>query len=92
MAVESEAYRDYHATRVRQFKELFDKGSDKIRWNLVRTHTDLGFTVMIDNDQTSVVFLEHEDDDDWHGQFSEYVSGPGVGNLLDALGIPNDHW
>lgn len=105
MRVETQAVKEYldrsrpedggYQGFVKSFQNMFDKNNDEFRWVLVRNNRDLGFKVMLDNDQTTVVFSEEdvgEELAEWSGRFDNYVAGPGACDLLSAMKVPNERY
>lgn len=82
-----------YTSRVQSFQRMFDKNDDEFRWVLLRMNKDLGFKVMLDNDETTVVFSEEVEErceiDSWIGRFSSSIgNSPGINALLDSTKIP----
>lgn len=81
---------------VEQFQRMFDDNDDEFRWNLIRFNKHLGFKVMLDNDETTVLFdydlmEEHNIDPEWVGRFFSAIGrNLGVVHLLDSIEIPNE--
>lgn len=82
---------------VESFQRMFDKMNDEERWKLIKLNRYLGFKIMLDNDQTSVVFdhelMEERGIEDWSGSFDNWLgNSQGVCKLLDSIGIPNERY
>lgn len=69
--------------------EVFNKFKyDVEKWKWLIENKNVEYTVMLDNDDTFVVF---GDDDEMIGQFSDYIGwSDGVCYLLEALGINHE--
>lgn len=87
---------DGYAGAVEEFQRMFDKQDDEFRWVYIRMNRDLGFTVMLDNDETNVCFDEETVGIDlayWTGKFKNHIgNAPGVNALLDAFKIPYERY
>lgn len=69
-------------TAYEEFKELTD---DVERWKWLRDNPDADYMVLLDNDDTIVLFDDENDiyvDIDWYVGCKE-----GIQNLLEAMGI-----
>jgi|TARA_R100000458_G_scaffold59953_1_gene73334 hypothetical protein len=87
--------KDQYIKEVKSFQRMFDKNDDEFRWVLVKMNTRLGYTVMLDNDETAVVFdcdlMDELGIPEWTGKFEGWLGrSSGVSSLLDSLKIPND--
>lgn len=82
---------------VERFQRMFDSNDDEFRWKVLRMHKYIGYKVMLDNDQTLVVFNQELTEKygikDWHGAFDDYIgNSSGVVALLNSLDIPNERY
>lgn len=88
---------DYFKGCVESFQRMFDKNNDAFRWKLLKSNKHLGFKVMLDNDETTVVFcpelMEDRCVEDWSGKFDAWIgNSPGISDLLDSIEIPNERY
>lgn len=82
---------------VKSFQRMFNKMDDQSRWTLLKLNKHLGFKVMLDNDETTVVFDDELMEDrcikEWSGKFDKWIgNSPGVTDLLDVMSIPNERY